>query len=67
MASQVPPLGPPPPDGDRYRGDDLIAAQFVLMSIAGILIGLRLWVRARFTRKVGWDDILITLAWVSSA
>ncbi|CAL8584531.1 hypothetical protein XPA_010122 [Xanthoria parietina] len=56
------PLGPPPPGGDQNRGDDIIITQFVLISIATILVGLRLWVRSRLTRKIGWDDILITLA-----
>lgn len=58
------PLGPPPPGGDQNRGDDIIITQFVLISIATILVGLRLWVRSRLTRKIGWDDILITLALV---
>lgn len=35
------------------------------MGIATLLIAMRLWVRGRITRKVGWDDILITLALVS--
>ncbi|KAL8782736.1 MAG: hypothetical protein Q9213_005160 [Squamulea squamosa] len=55
-------LGPPPPGGNQNRGEDIIITQFVLISIATILVSLRLWVRSRLTRKIGWDDILITLA-----
>ncbi|KAI4267416.1 MAG: hypothetical protein L6R38_008266 [Xanthoria sp. 2 TBL-2021] len=56
------PSGPPPPGGDQNRGEDIIITQFVLISIATILVGLRIWVRSRMTRKIGWDDILITMA-----
>lgn len=61
------PSGPPPPGGDQNRGEDIIITQFVLISIATILVGLRIWVRSRMTRKIGWDDILITIALVSGA
>ncbi|KAL8801052.1 MAG: hypothetical protein Q9182_004744 [Xanthomendoza sp. 2 TL-2023] len=57
-----PPLGTPPPDGDRHRGADIIVTQFVFTSIATVLVCLRLYVRAKITRKVGWDDILIAIA-----
>ena len=62
---KVPPLGPEPPDGDQSRGEDIIISQFVLMGIATLLIALRLWVKGRIMRKIGWDDLLITLALVS--
>ena len=55
----------PPADGDRRRGADIIATQFVLISIATTLVCLRLYVRAKMVRKIGWDDRLIILALVS--
>ncbi|KAL8686634.1 MAG: hypothetical protein Q9224_005387 [Gallowayella concinna] len=50
-AGGFPPLGPPPEDGDRHRGADIIVTQFVFTSIAAVLICLRLYVRAKITRK----------------
>ena len=59
-----PPLGPPPPGGDESRGADIIVTQFVLIGVATILVCLRLWVRSKVTRKLGWDDILIAVSLV---
>ncbi|KAL8950952.1 MAG: hypothetical protein Q9222_003042 [Ikaeria aurantiellina] len=61
-AGPAPQVGPPPPGGDRDRSNDIVVSQFVLMSIATIIVCLRLRVRLKMTRKIGWDDILITLA-----
>ncbi|KAI4240547.1 MAG: hypothetical protein L6R40_005035, partial [Gallowayella cf. fulva] len=67
MASRVPPsdpppsFGPPPPDGDRHRGADIIVTQFVFTAIATVLVCLRLFVRAWITRNVGWDDIFMAI------
>lgn len=59
------PSGPPPRGGDQNRGADIIVTQFVFIGIATILVCLRLWVRSKVTRKIGWDDILAALALVS--
>ena len=57
--------GPVPIDGDVNRGGSVIALQAVTISVAVILIALRLYVRARIFRALAWDDFFIVLALVS--
>ena len=64
MAS-APPKLKPPPNGDERRGDDIIISQFVFGAIATAVVFIRMYVRARMVRIVGWDDWLILFAWVS--
>ena len=58
-------LGPVPPGGDVNRGGSIIALQAVTVSVAVILIALRLYVRARIVHALAWDDFFIVLALVS--
>ena len=57
-------LGPPPDGGDRNKATAFITVASVLVSIATVLVTLRLYVRTRIVKKPGWDDYLILLALV---
>ncbi|RDW64448.1 uncharacterized protein DSM5745_09859 [Aspergillus mulundensis] len=46
------------------RGWVLYAVSWPLFGLALLIIALRLWVRARIVRSVGWDDAFIILAFV---
>lgn len=60
----------PPPDvvaswpapnftNPETRGPALIIVEILALSIGCILLGLRMYVRVRITRSVGWDDWLM--------
>lgn len=55
-----------PADGDHDRGWWLIPFCFVLVTGALISTLIRLWIRLRVTRNLGWDDFLISIAMVSN-
>ena len=63
--STPPPKLQPPPNGDEHRGSDIIVPQFIFGAVATVLVFVRLYVRAKMVRLVGWDDWLIFIAWVS--
>ena len=65
----------PPPDvvaswptpnytNPETRGPALIIVELLAVSISTICLGLRLYVRARIVRSVGWDDWLMVGATV---
>jgi hypothetical protein len=47
------------------RGPALIIVNSILLPLALIVVGLRLYTRLRISRSAGWDDIFIALATVS--
>lgn len=51
------------PDVDR--GYQLVVIQWVFVSIAFLLVILRVGVRGFVRKKIGWDDYLILLAQVT--
>jgi len=53
-----------PPDGDRSHGWAILAVCFSLVAIAFVSTAIRLWIRTRVTRNLGWDDILMSIAMV---
>lgn len=55
-----------PPDGDHDHGWWLIPFCFVLVAGALISTLIRLWIRMRVTRNLGWDDLMISIAMVSN-
>lgn len=55
-----------PPDGDIHRGWFLIPYCWILVCAALISTFIRLWIRIRVTRNLGWDDFWIVLALVSN-
>lgn len=46
----------PPPDGDRSQGWAILSVCWAFVTAAAITTLLRIWVRARLTRNLGWDD-----------
>ncbi|KAL4898868.1 hypothetical protein BDW74DRAFT_189871 [Aspergillus multicolor] len=46
------------------RGWVLYAVSWPLFGLAFLIIALRLWVRTRIVRSVGWDDAFIILAFI---
>ncbi len=65
----------PPPDlvaswpapnytNPETRGPALIIVELLAVSISTICLGLRLYVRVRIVRSVGWDDWLMVGATV---
>lgn len=54
-----------PPDGDRSQGWALLAVCWAFVTAALATTILRVWVRMRLTRNVGWDDYNMIIAMVS--
>ena len=54
--------GPPPPDGDVNRGPAFLAVSLVTTAVGILAVCLRLYVRARITHNVSWDDLMIIIA-----
>jgi len=59
------PKDTPPPDGDADRGPLLLGVTIVSTSLALAVVGLRLFVRVKIVKNVGWDDHTIVAASVS--
>lgn len=59
MASQVVPSG-----GDENTGPVQEAVRGLFLSIACVLVILRLYVRARMVKKLWWDDFFLLLGLV---
>ena len=55
----------PPPGGDENIGYRLVIVASTTIATGAITILLRMYVRARIVRAVGWDDWLMLLALVS--
>lgn len=60
MADTIP---APPPGGDQNRGISLLEVGWIECFLAIIIVGLRLYTRVKYTRKLWWDDwvMLLTL------
>ncbi|KAK0610914.1 hypothetical protein B0T14DRAFT_413473, partial [Immersiella caudata] len=46
----------PPPDGDADKGPILLAVTIVTTMVALIIVALRMFVRIKIVKNVGWDD-----------
>ena len=57
--------GAPPPGGDENIGYKLVIVASTTIATCAITILLRMYVRARIVRAVGWDDWLMLLALVN--
>lgn len=55
----------PPPDGDLDKGPIFLTVTLITATIALVVVGLRVYVRTKIIRAVGWDDWMIILAMVS--
>ena len=53
--------------GDKSLGHALDAGALVTALIALLLFGLRMFVRSRIVRKVGWDDYILILSMASTS
>ena len=54
-----------PPDGDRSQGWAILAVCWAFLTAAFATTVLRVWVRVRLTRNLGWDDYNMMIAMVS--
>lgn len=53
-----------PSDGDRSQGWALLAVCWAFATAALATTVLRVWVRTRLTRNLGWDDYYMIIAMV---
>jgi hypothetical protein len=49
-----------------WIGYQLVTTAGICMALSTILLFLRLMTRKMLLRSLGWDDLLITIAWVST-
>lgn len=54
----------PNPYGDQDKGWSLLAVCWAFVTCAFISTVLRVWIRARLTRNLGWDDGIMAVAMV---
>jgi len=52
----------PPPGGDRSQGWALLSVCWSFVAAAVVTTLLRIWVRVRLTRNLGWDDYTMMAA-----
>ncbi|KAK8076274.1 hypothetical protein PG994_003546 [Apiospora phragmitis] len=55
-------LPPPPPPPDVNRGPEILAVTGTLVAATLCVVLLRLWVRLRLVRQLGWDDFFVAAA-----
>lgn len=55
----------PPPDGDVSRQTGALVAIWVLFGISSVVMVLRLFAQVSVLRRLGLDDGLMIVAWVS--
>ena len=55
-----------PLDGDRSQGWAILAVCWAFVTTAFATTILRVWVRMRLTRNLGWDDYYMVIAMVSN-
>lgn len=60
MSSTTPPAG-----GDVNRGPNFLAISLTTTSLAFVTCILRIFVRLRIVRSIGWDNYMIIVAIVS--
>ena len=53
-----------PVDGDRDQGWAIVSVCWAFVTLALISTLLRVWVRSRITRNLGWDDYNMMIAMV---
>jgi hypothetical protein len=49
----------------EYIGYQLVAVSVVFASMSTVVVALRLYTRKFLVKSLGWDDLWISLAWVS--
>lgn len=55
-----------PPSGDQDQGHRYIAAAWIFVMTALLSTAIRILVRARLTRNLGWDDFWIVVTMISN-
>ena len=55
-----------PSDGDRDQGWALLSVCWAFVTVAVATTVVRIWVRIRLTRNIGWDDYCMLAAIVST-
>lgn len=55
---------PAPPGADVDLGPTLDIVVWVLISLSGLIMGLRLWCKWLRHRGLWWDDYVLISAWV---
>jgi hypothetical protein len=50
-------------DGQN-QGPTILAVCWVLVLIPGLVLALRIWCKTALSRGLGWDDLVVSLAWV---
>ena len=53
-----------PDNGDVDKGWAILSTCWALVVVALVSTITRIWIRARLTRNLGWDDFFISLAMV---
>ena len=54
-----------PDNGDVDKGWAILSTCWALVAVAFVSTITRIWIRARLTRNLGWDDFFISLAMVN--
>lgn len=50
----------------EYRGDSLLGVAALFIVLETVFVALRYYARHQTTSDLGWDDIVIPLAWLTS-
>lgn len=54
-----------PDNGDVDKGWAILSSCWALVAVAFVSTVIRIWIRARLTRNLGWDDFFISVAMVN--
>ncbi len=54
-----------PDNGDVDKGWAILSTVWAMVAVAFVWTVTRIWIRARLTRNLGWDDFVISLAMVT--
>lgn len=54
-----------PDNGDVDKGWAILSSCWALVAVAFVSTITRIWIRARLTRNLSWDDFFISLAMVN--
>ncbi|PVH96577.1 hypothetical protein DM02DRAFT_617120 [Periconia macrospinosa] len=63
-SSGIPPLPPPPTDGDVNHGMELNVIIWIFTAITTLIYASRLYSRRFLTRNLGWDDAVLGLSMI---
>ena len=55
---------PKPPGGDQNKGPVYLAVALTFCAVALVFVLLRMYVRTRMLRSMGWDDAFVCFAMV---